>query len=612
MFVLGTAGHVDHGKSSFLRVLTGQEPDRLPEEKKRGMTIDLNFVSLATASGAKAGIVDVPGHHRFVKNMISGVMSIDAFLFIVAADDGWMPQSQEHLEVLKGLGVRRGLGILTKTDLADEEWITEMEKEFRAKLASAFGPIDIRRFSVLQPETIVPIRREIEKLLGALPPPRDIDAARLWVDRVFLPKGQGVVVTGTLREGSLREGDALQLLPAGQTAIVKHLQAYHLPAPEVGPVSRVALQLSRVQSTDVARGMLLQKNRTVPVTRRLDARVDYFDKPVERATELAFHLGTCRVPVLVVQMGTPQGDQGWVRLKLKHPVPVRAGDRFVLRTPGEEFSIAAGVVADPSPIGMSHRRALQRLAVWEPSASGWITYALKKGPLVDLRKLADESIYSTVELKAGMLSLGSFQALPMDRYIETLAWQKAKETVTTLIFQAYSRTREELSEAELAKALQASQGWRPDLARLLFDELLRQGALKRRGKGYLLSHLEPLLDPAEAAAREKIGAWLSHGGGQPVPLRELGAEESKLKKVVWAMVKEGTLLSLGDDHFVEAETYRKDAEKVAAYLKEKGQATTSALREFLQTSRKNAVLLLERMDEDRLTYLKDGVRRLLR
>lgn len=549
MFVLGTAGHVDHGKSSFLRVLTGMEPDRLPEEKKRQMTIELNFVWLTLSDGSRVGIVDVPGHHRFVKNMIAGAINVDAFLFILACDDGWMPQSEEHLRVLRSLGISRGIGILTKTDLVDPNRVDEVEAEFRSKLQSAFDkPIPIVRFSAMGGTGTEAVRSEVSKLVASLPRPLDADSARLWIDRAFVPKGLPVVVTGTLREGRLKIGDEVTLLPLQKKAVVKSIECYQESVVEAIPVARVALVLGRVDAKEIHRGQLLQKNKEVPVTKSLDAVYELFVPSIKKSRQVSFHIGTLHTTALLMPF-----DDRFCRLKLGEPVAIRSGDRFVLRTPGGEKNIGAGVCIDPLPFSGKHERARRRCEKWEPSVRGVVSFFGEKLSKFSVEELSNWSSYSKKEIQEYLATQNAWVAEPSGTFLSRKAWEALREA---------------------AKAQES-------------------------------------IDPLEQSLRKKVQNHLSETAGGPTSFKMLFADPL-LKKTLYKMVKEGTLKSLGDEHFCLSSVYLQNKAKVIEFLRQKGQAATSELRVLLNTSRKNAVLILEALDGDRVTYLKDSVRRLLK
>ena len=587
MFVLGTAGHVDHGKSSMLRALTGLEPDRLPEEKRRGMTVDLNFVWLDTRRG-RVGIVDVPGHQRYCRNLISGVTQVDACLFVCAADDGWMPQSQEHLDILRGLGVRHGLGVVTKVDRVDPDRAVAVARELGARLRENLGECDVAFFSLERPERLLELREKIERLVEGLPSVKDRNEPRLWIDRVFLPRGLGVVVTGTLREGEVAIGDTLTLYPARQKIEVRGIQCYGKPEQRAVPVTRVALQLGGISSNQIERGMLLQKGEKLPLTRRCLARVEPRSAiPVGRT--MALHLGTCRVGARLAWV-----EGSFARLWLTEAIPARSGDRFLLRTWGEETGLGAGIIVDPSAESCIRPRVTPEK--WDDTAGGWLDYVAGRYGLVDPDWLAESSVYARAELEE--LFREGWLAFP-DGRVRTGDWSAARERLQGGLRDGV-KTRE-----ELARIFNDYRG-RSFFSRLL-SELLGEGAILREGQGFALPRA---LSPQERQRRQRIRQALETG--VPSSLREIEAAIPGAKPSLLSLVKEGQLVALGDEHFVAREAFDACCLKVERHLKERKAASTSELREFLQISRKHAVYLLERMDRDKLTYLKDGVRRLFR
>lgn len=600
MFVLGTCGHVDHGKSSLLRALTGMEPDRLPEEKKRGMTIDLGFVWLETPGG-RIGIVDVPGHQRFVKNMISGTFNVDAFLFVVAADDGWMPQSQEHWEILRSLDVRRGIAVITKTDLVDKSHLAEVEAEVRAKLG-AETPVVL--FSTHDAGRVAPLREAVLKLVKSLPPSSTERGARLWIDRVFTPRGQGVVVTGTLREGALQAGDEVILWPAGKSVQVKSLQAYHQNVSKAQPVSRLAVQLTKVQREDIERGMLLTKSTDASLSTIADVQARFFARAPARNVRVSFHVGTLRESAMLIPLGAAGEKAIFARLKFANRVPLREGDRFVLRTSGEDETIGAGVVADPAAEATPHKEAMVVLEGWIATAEGSAVREGRQRLVVDVTSLAARSSYSRAELEK---VLTRWAAVAPGLYAEPSIWSKASETARQAVTRAFAKNHEPVALKDLRKAWTAGGFSARHLERVL-EALSTSGALKKQGVGFVptgTSHA----DPAERARQNKAREWMAKANGDPAPFKEA---PSDVKKIAREIVKTGEWVALGEEFFWDAARYAEIRGKVEAILTEKGQASTSDLKAALGLSRKIAVLLLEQLDNDRVTYLKDNVRRLLR
>ncbi len=602
MFVLGTAGHVDHGKSSLLKALTGEEPDRLPEEKLRGMTIDLNFHSLKLKSGVRVGVVDVPGHERFVKNMISGVTGMDAFLFVVAADDGWMPQSEEHLRVLKALGVTRGIAVITKSDLVSESDRKIVAAMVGTKLKEAFSEV-IPTFSFSNVENseaeALEILHAITTLVASLPKPLDSGTARLWVDRVFVPKGMGVVVTGTLREGVLKEGDSVTIAISGKIALVKSIQCYHESVEKAFPVSRVALQLSRIQKDDVSRGSLLEGKPS-------SASVTQFDGSAEllvvatRAVRVSVHLGTAKFHAVLIPLGAKREKRGFFRFKMEHPIPIRSGEPFILRTSGDEKLVGWGRAIDVAPTKGPHRAAESWLTQWNASTLGMIDFLWAKEKVVKKESFSS-SLFHWNEALASM---------------KASWWIDTKDSFA-IGKQALEGWLKDLSQSRNYSQSGLSALWRkrfggtPSLVTAVLPYWIQAGGLKKEGENYVNPTVAVLKAPQEETIDQKILEALSKEGANPTNFGEL-MKQPTLRTSLSRLVKEGSIVALAEDHYLSKKTYDAYCQKVEGYLKQKGSASTSELKTYLNLSRKHVVFVLERLDKDRLTYLKEGVRKLLK
>ncbi|MCB0404072.1 MAG: selenocysteine-specific translation elongation factor [Bdellovibrionales bacterium] len=603
MHVIGTTGHVDHGKSAFLRCLTGMEPDRLPAEKKTGMTIDLNFVWFDAKNGERIGIVDVPGHKKFVKNMISGVMNVEAFLFIVAADDGWMPQSEEHLEVLAAMGIRDGMILVTKSDLVDAERLKEVEAEAKNRVSQRLGhPFDAYPFSAVNPANIDTIRTAIENLVAALPAVSG-DAGRLWVDRVFTPRGKGVVVTGTLREGSLSVGDEVVLYPQNIPAVVRGLQSYKQALEKAEPVSRVAVQLGKVEAGTLFRGSLIQKGKRPVLSQHFDAHIRFFTPMKMKNLELPVHMGTARTSSLVIPLEVgPLG--AWVRIKPREPMAVRSGDRFLLRTPGEEKNCGGGVVVDPRAEHRHHEQAAHALKAWDDSALGYIRFQSTLHAALAIDTLWEESVFGKVELRSA-LDKGGFVEVDSGVFAQETQWDCLVNQFLQDMEALHKKGKDSILASEVSLELNDAD------RSLLVEYLLRSGKVQRVAQGLRLAAHRRQLDPWEA----KIWTLLEQlfdQEGRPVRAEDFGDDAKKMRLFLQRLVKEGKLVNLAEDHFFGTRQYETLKAKVTGYLGSHPTATTSVLRTLLNTSRKYAVLFLERMDADRVTYLKDGVRKLLK
>ncbi|TCK26087.1 selenocysteine-specific translation elongation factor [Pseudonocardia endophytica] len=361
MHVVCTAGHVDHGKSTLVRTLTGMEPDRFAEERRRGMTIDLGFAWTTLPGGDTVAFVDVPGHERFVSTMLAGAGPVPAALFVVAADEGWMPQSAEHADALEAIGVSRGLLVVTRSDLLDPELAGE---DARAELAARGWDWPAVAVSATTGSGIDALRSALEELVGGLPAPDAGADVRFWVDRAFTVRGSGTVVTGTLPAGTLRTGDELELDTGDGplTVGVRALQALGEPVDEAHPVARVAVNLRGVPRDRVRRGDVLLSGRWLRAG-EIDVRLGGLrgePAATDLPTELTLHAGSVAVPVRVRPLGPDDG--GLVRLRLARPLPLRIGDRAVLRDPGGRRVLAGVTVLDVAPPALRRRGAAARRA----------------------------------------------------------------------------------------------------------------------------------------------------------------------------------------------------------------------------------------------------------
>ena len=354
---ISTAGHVDHGKSTLVEALTGVDPDRFAEEKARGLTIDLGFGSAQLPSGRSVSIIDVPGHERFIRNMLAGVGAVDACLFVVAANEGWMPQSEEHLRILELLGVSHGLIALTKVGLCDADIVELARLEVDERVEATFlATAPVVETDVLDGLGIDDLRAGLDDLLDRTPSAVDQRRPRLWVDRAFAARGAGTVVTGTLSGGQIRVEDELELRPRGASVRVRALQTHHSQRTKVGPGNRVAVNLSGVRHQEVARGDVLIRTGQWHLTNRFDASLTVLstlDHEVSRRGAHAVYMGACELPARMRILGPETlspGDTGLVRLHLPRRLPLLPGDRFVLRESGRAETIGGGTVLDIDPV----------------------------------------------------------------------------------------------------------------------------------------------------------------------------------------------------------------------------------------------------------------------
>ena len=380
MHVVATAGHVDHGKSSLVLALTGTDPDRFAEEKRRGLTIDLGFAHTTLASGAGVSFVDVPGHVRFIKNMLAGVGAVDACLFVVAATEGWKPQSEEHLRILEMLGVRHGIVALTKADLVDDEWLDLARFDVVDHVAGTF--LDGAPVVAVAATTglhLDDLRAALDELLAATPTATDRARPRLWVDRSFVARGAGTVVTGTLAGGAMAVGDQLVVGPGELPVRVRGIQSHGASHERIGPGNRVALNLNGVEHEQVERGDAVYQPARWRPTQRFDARLHVLDSighNVSRRGAYVAYIGSGEHPIRLRVLGEASirpGEDGLVRLHLVTPLPLLPGDRFVLRESGRSETVGGGEVLDVAPIRPASKARPDRDVERVVAERGWVT-----------------------------------------------------------------------------------------------------------------------------------------------------------------------------------------------------------------------------------------------
>jgi len=388
--VVATAGHVDHGKSTLVEALTGTDPDRFAEEKARGLTIDLGFATTTLPSGAALSLVDVPGHVRFIKNMLAGVGAVDACLFVVAATEGWKPQSEEHLRILELLGVRHGVVALTKVGPADDDLVDLAHLEVEERVAGTF----LEGAPVVNTDAptgvgLDNLRAALDDLLAATPTAVDHGRPRLWIDRAFSARGAGTVVTGTLTGGRLHTDDELAVHPAGSPVRVRSLQNHHAERDELPPGSRCAVNLVGVAHDEVVRGHVLVRSDQWHHTTVVDASLrvlDRLDHPVSRRGAHVVYLGSGEHPVRIRILGPDAldpGTEGAVRIHLPEPLPLLPGDRFVLRESGRAETVGGGEVLDVDPTERASRARPDRSVDRVVRERGWV-------PVDELERLTGE------------------------------------------------------------------------------------------------------------------------------------------------------------------------------------------------------------------------------
>jgi selenocysteine-specific elongation factor len=633
MRVLGTAGHVDHGKSTLVEALTGTHPDRLKEEREREMTIDLGFAWFDLPGGEPVGVIDVPGHRDFIENMLAGVGGIDAALFVVAADEGVMPQTREHLAILDLLQIPGGVVALTKTDLAEsDEWLGLVAAEVAEAL----------RGTVLEGAPIVPVsarqgagldelRLALRACLDTFPRRPDLGRPRLPIDRVFTIAGFGTVITGTLVDGALAAGDEVEIYPRGLRARIRGLQTHKQKLDRVLPGSRAAINLTGIETAQLRRGDVLALPGTLAPSQVLDVRyrqVPGAPGPLKHGAEVKFFTGAAEVAGRARVLGRDSlapGEEGWLQLVLAGPVAVRAGDRFILRRPSPGETIGGGSVADPHP-RRKHRRhdpaALTRLeTLLRGSPADLLLQALEALGPAPLRAAI---VRAGLEPEAAAVALQDLDGRPHDGLTALEPGARLSPDAETLVTTATGWARLSRSMVEALRSYHAAQPLRAGmpreelksrlgLATKVFNAVVAaaaaQGLLVEAGPLVRLPGHAVRFSAAQQAAVE---ALLAEARRAPYATPLVKDAQARLGEDVYAaLVDRGDLAQLNEDVFFLRETYLEMVERVREELRKRGRITVAEVRDLFGASRKYALALMEHLDKRGIT-VRRGDERLLR
>ena len=646
MRVVCTAGHVDHGKSTLVRALTGMEPDRLAEEQRRGLTIDLGFVwTDLTVPGRAApttvAFVDLPGHERFVATMLSGAGAVDVALFVVAADEGWMPQSAEHLAILDLLGVRAGVVALTKADTVDAETAALAADEVREQLAgttlrdAAIVAVSAARGSGAaadasgnrdDPSGLGRLTAVLLAVLDAAPPSVDRGRPRLWVDRSFSVRGAGTVVTGTLHGGRIAVGDELAVLPGRRATRVRGLQSLRLPVAEAAPGSRVAVNLSGLERGAVGRGDALGRAEQWASVRVVDTEVRVLPGgAVGRRGAWHLHTGSGeRLAEVVPLLAAPVTGEGFVRLQLGRALALTAGDRFVLREAGRRATLGGGRVLDASPPPRP-RGAVARAARADQLAAR--SKALDADDRTALLRLhVDERGAAELAATAAAVGLTLAEATAAARAHRLLALSTsvvapgaaarwAAAVAGTLTAHHAAHPLERVAARDVALRAAEADGCPRALAAPFLDALVKLGRVHqetgRTGTGVRTPEHRVSLDAGQAAARDALLRALGEHPFAPPALSAATTRAGAPPALVRELEAEGAIVRLGPDLAVGADALAAAVARLRAAATVEGPLSAARAKEVLGTSRKYALPLLEELDRRGLTRRRGDVRDVL-
>jgi len=630
--IIGTAGHIDHGKSALVRALTGQETDRLKEEQERGISIDLGFAYFTLADGTRAGVIDVPGHERFIRNMLAGAHGMDLVLFTVAADDGVMPQSEEHLDILHLLGARRGIFIITKADLADEARLTEVHDEIELLAdGTTLEGSPVVAVSSLSGMGLDSLRGEIARQLDGFEARRATGLFRLPLDRAFVIKGHGRVVTGTAMGAEVRLGQKLRVLPGGAEVRVRSIEVHGETREHAGLCQRVALNLTGAERMELKRGDVLADDRLELTTTRLDAVLEIrpaAKRALKNNQRVRFYLGTAetigRVIVMEEPGEIPPKRRALVQIVLNDPVVALAGDRFVIRDETNIRTLGGGVVLNP--LGRRVRKPLE-IYLKNLGALGGPFGPLAVEAMLSLQdslamppaRLAQLFNTPLAEVTAALkdprfirLSLGDEEG-----FTTASKWEEIKRFTTAAL--ATHHRDEPLAPGLEMEALRARLPYdvAPRAFRALVDRICRETGIVREESSLRLADHRVKLGGDDGKIGARVEALLKEAGFQPPDLKQLleslklpASELARVRTLLSAMEREGRVVKVATDLYFDRGALETAQTRLVERLKADGEITAAIYRDMLSASRKFAIALLDYFDHAGLTTRVGDLRKL--
>ena len=627
--IIGTAGHVDHGKTLLVKALTGIDTDRLQEEKKRGITIELGFAHLDWEDGTQAGIVDVPGHEKFIKNMLAGAGGIDLAMLVVAADEGFMPQTVEHLGILSLLGIKEGLVVITKTDMVDPDWVDMIREDVKEQVKGTFlENKPIMGVSAYTGEGISELREHLKKLVQQTGEKSLRTPFRLPVDRVFSVEGFGTVVTGTLIEGSMSEDEIAELVPSGLTAKIRNLQVHGKDVTTAYAGQRVAVNLAGLKKSDIQRGDAVAKPGTVHVGQMLDVRLQNLkgsQRVILNNSQVHFYHGSTVLLAKVVLLDRDKlepGDSCYAQIRFTDNIAAKAGDRFVIRFYSPLETIGGGVVLEDAPLRHKRgdKKVLEALKIKE-SGSGdqkVVQAIAEEGiTLPDGKKLAarlgmdEEGLQHELEQ---LVSRGKALELLPGRYIASSVLDKQWESCRKLLEEYHGKNvlHAGMRLAELRQKLFPKTDL--SIADSILRELQQEGKIKRVADRYALQEFEVRLTKRQTALKDRLLKIYRDAGLEAPSTDELWPmfqpkEKDECKQVLESLVSGGQLVMLSPQIVVCKDVYDALLNTLKTWLEEHGTITLAEYRDAMNTSRKYALAALEYFDRNHMTKKEGDLRK---
>lgn len=626
--IVGTAGHIDHGKTTLIKALTGRNTDRWEEEQRRGITIDLGFTYFDLKNGDRVGIIDVPGHEKFINNMVAGVVGMDLVLLVVAADEGIMPQTREHMDILGLLGIKKSILVINKCDLVDEEWLELVEEEIQEELEGTFlEGAPVVKVSAATGQGLDELTDTIQQLMSDEVVAKDTQTIpRLPIDRAFTLSGFGTIITGTLISGTITREDVLEMYPIGKECKIRNIQVHGQNQDKCYAGQRVAINLSNVKKKEIRRGCVLAPKNSMKNTDLLDVKLKVLEDSMRILTNherLHLYTGTseilCRAVLLDKEQIGP-GEEGLVQLRLEEEIAVKRGDRFVVRFYSPMETIGGGIVLEPNPVRKKRfdAQAIEELKKKESGSLGDVMELQIKehgDTMITLAELAKVMAYSVDELKEYLEELeesGTIFVFPMKK--DTYLWhrdsefavrQKIEETLQKYHSEhpyRYGMKKAEIHNTFLKKI-------KPNIFDAYIERMTEENVYGRREEYLSLPGYEVPKDAMYLQTEKLIEDTFEKAGYDFVRFSEIDfgkIPRQTAEDVVLMMIDEGKVIRINEEMFTMKHLMDEAKEKIQNHLKEENLITIAQVRDMFSTSRKSAKPILEYMDSIKVTKKTGG------
>lgn len=626
--IVGTAGHIDHGKTTLIKALTGRNTDRWEEEQRRGITIDLGFTYFDLKNGDRVGIIDVPGHEKFINNMVAGVVGMDLVLLVVAADEGIMPQTREHMDILGLLGIKKSILVINKCDLVDEEWLELVEEEIQEELEGTFlEGAPVVKVSAATGQGLDELTDTIQQLMSDEVVAKDTQTIpRLPIDRAFTLSGFGTIITGTLISGTITREDVLEMYPIGKECKIRNIQVHGQNQDKCYAGQRVAINLSNVKKKEIRRGCVLAPKNSMKNTDLLDVKLKILEDSMRILTNherLHLYTGTseilCRAVLLDKEQIGP-GEEGLVQLRLEEEIAVKRGDRFVVRFYSPMETIGGGIVLEPNPVRKKRfdAQAIEELKKKESGSLGDVMELQIKehgDTMITLAELAKVMAHSVDELKEYLEELeesGTIFVFPMKK--DTYLWhrdsefavrQKIEETLQKYHSEhpyRYGMKKAEIHNTFLKKI-------KPNIFDAYIERMTGENVYGRREEYLSLPGYEVPKDAMYLQTEKLIEDTFEKAGYDFVRFSEIDfgkIPRQTAEDVVLMMIDEGKVLRINEEMFTMKHLMDEAKEKIQNHLKEENLITIAQVRDMFSTSRKSAKPILEYMDSIKVTKKTGG------